>query len=137
MLTVVAAICVRDGRVLMAQRPRGKHLAGLWEFPGGKVEVARGESPLEALLRELDEELGVTPVDPRPRTFVHHAYRDRSVLLLFYTCEIAGTPEAREDNPVRWIPLAELPELPVPPADRDLIRELAESARENEPGLGA
>lgn len=123
MLIVVAGIAIRDGKALLSQRPPGKKLEGLWEFPGGKIDP--GETPDAALQREFREELGVDIANAKPHTFVHHRYAERDVLLLFYRCDVIGEPVPMENNPVRWIPLAELPETPVPPADADLVRDLA------------
>lgn len=123
MLIVVAGIAVRDDAVLMAQRPAGKHLAGLWEFPGGKLDA--GETPEQALSREFREELSVDVANPRPYTFVHHRYPDRDLLLLFYLCDVVGEPRPQENNPARWIPADELPGTPVPPADAELVQQLA------------
>lgn len=136
MIVVVAAVCRRDdGRILVARRPDHKHLGGLWEFPGGKVEP--DEDPVAALGRELDEELGVRLVGARPFTFARHAYSDRVLLLLFYSVEIEGEPHPREDNPVRWVTAAELAELPVPEADRDAIARLLEEEAACPPGENA
>lgn len=121
-LIVVAAVCLRDGAVLLTQRPRGKHLAGFWEFPGGKVEPH--EDPLDALKRELHEELGVELVSAQTYDFAYHRYPERAVLLLFYRAEIVGEPYPREGNPVRWVPLAELDTVELPAADRPLITRL-------------
>lgn len=127
MIVVVAAVCRRsDGRMLVSRRPAHKHLGGLWEFPGGKVEP--DEDPVVALARELDEELGVRLLTARPFTFARHAYSDRTLLLLFYTVTIAGEPRPLEDNPVRWVTAAELAALSVPEADRDAIARLLEEA---------
>src|SRR6266478_3393599 len=91
-IVLVAAVALidADGRVLLAQRPEGKHLAGLWEFPGGKVEP--GESPEAALVREVREELGIRIDRFRPFGFAHHAYPEKSVLLLAYLCAIDAEP---------------------------------------------
>ncbi len=123
MIVVVAAVCRRDdGRILVARRPDNKHLGGLWEFPGGKVEPE--EDPVAALARELGEEIGVRLVHAAPWTFARHAYSDRTLLLLFYSAVIEGDPQPLEDNPVRWVTPAELAELPVPEADQDAVRRL-------------
>lgn len=122
MIVVVAGVCRRDGRILVAQRPVGKHLDGLWEFPGGKVEP--DEDPRAALAREFDEELGVVVTRAEAWRFVWHAYPERTVLLLFYDVDLGGEPRAREGNPVRWVTPAELAELPVPAADRPIVDAL-------------
>ncbi len=123
MISVVAAICIREGRVLLSQRPPGKHLAGCWEFPGGKMED--GETPEAALERELREELDVGVVRCESFDFVLHRYPDREVLLLFYLAELDGEPTPQEDNPCKWVPVSELPGQQMPPADQDLVRRLA------------
>ncbi|MEG9502576.1 MAG: (deoxy)nucleoside triphosphate pyrophosphohydrolase, partial [Methylorubrum extorquens] len=97
LLVVAAALVDADGRVLMAQRPEGKALAGLWEFPGGKVEP--GERPEETLIRELAEELGITVKEPclAPLTFASHAYPDFHLLMPLYICRRwEGLPQSRE-----------------------------------------
>ena len=126
LLTVVAAALIaRDGRVLVQQRPAGKSLAGLWEFPGGKVE--RGEAPAAALVRELEEELGIAvdPADCHPLTFASEALADRHLLLLLYRVDRwRGEPRALEAPALRWATATELADLPMPPADRPLIAAL-------------
>lgn len=123
MIVVVAGVAIADGKVLLSQRPPGKHLAGLWEFPGGKITA--GETPEQALRREMLEELAVEIDDIHPYTFAFHRYPERDILLLFYFCRLLGQPQPTEGNPVRWVPLAELPSIPTPPADRALIARLA------------
>jgi 8-oxo-dGTP diphosphatase len=114
-----------DGRVLIAQRPEGKSMAGLWEFPGGKVES--GEAPDAALIRELQEELGV---DTRqsclaPLTFASHAYEDFHLLMPLYVCRIwKGIPQAREGQKLAWVWPAKLGDYPMPPADVPLVAML-------------
>ncbi|RMF13938.1 MAG: (deoxy)nucleoside triphosphate pyrophosphohydrolase, partial [Candidatus Dadabacteria bacterium] len=125
-----AGICIRDGLVLLSQRPVGRSMAGLWEFPGGKLHD--GESPQAALCREFVEELAVTATPLEPYTFATHAGSSGSVLLLFYLCVIDGTPDPQENNPVRWVPIAELPTVEVPPADQDVVARLV---RDHELGL--
>jgi 8-oxo-dGTP diphosphatase len=115
-----------DGRVLVAQRPAGKHLAGQWEFPGGKVEA--GESPEAALVRELAEELGIETAQSclAPVGFASHPYdRFHLVLLAFAIRKWRGTPQGREGQAVRWCRLADLWALDMPPADRPLLGLLA------------
>ena len=129
LVPVVAAVLIRrDGRVLVQRRPAGKSLAGLWEFPGGKVEP--GETPEQALARELAEELGVA-VDPRtfePISFVSEAQGGRHLLLLLYRCRFwAGEPEARHADALRWATPAELALLPMVAPDRPLAALLAAS----------
>ena len=122
-LTVVAAALVdADGRVLVQQRPPGKPMAGLWEFPGGKVEP--GELPEAALARELHEELGIA-VDAAalaPATFASEALGDRHLLLLLYTLrKWGGEPQARHATALQWVHPPELRSLAMPPADIPLI----------------
>lgn len=117
-----AALVDREGRVLLAQRPPGKHLAGMWEFPGGKVDA--GERPEEALIRELQEELGI---DTRasclaPATFASHDYEDFHLVMLVYLCrKWSGHPRGLEGQPLRWARPAEMFSIDMPPADRPLI----------------
>jgi 8-oxo-dGTP diphosphatase len=123
---VVAAALVDDaGRVLVAQRPAGKSLAGLWEFPGGKIEP--GEAPAAALVRELAEELGITvaEADLQPLSFVAHAYPDFHLLMLLYTCtRWTGEPCGDEGQPIAWHRPAALAALAMPPADVPLLAPL-------------
>ncbi|MCP1556987.1 UNVERIFIED_ORG: 8-oxo-dGTP diphosphatase [Methylobacterium sp. SuP10 SLI 274] len=122
LLVVAAALVDTDGRVLMAQRPEGKALAGLWEFPGGKVES--GERPEETLIRELAEELGITVKEPclAPLSFASHAYPDFHLLMPLYICRRwEGLPQSREAQALRWVRPGGLRDLPMPPADLPLI----------------
>lgn len=124
-LTVVAAV-IRDGRgqVLLARRPPGRHMAGLWEFPGGKIND--GEAPAAALERELAEELGLAIVVGDPITFATHEEPGLRILLLFYEAAISsGEPRPREAQEIAWVPPAELRRYPTPPADAALIERLA------------
>ena len=124
-LVVAVALIDADGRVLIAQRPEGKFMAGLWEFPGGKVES--GEAPDAALIRELQEELGV---DTRqsclaPLTFASHAYEDFFLLMPLYACRIwKGIPQPREGQKLAWVRPAKLGDYPMPPADVPLVAML-------------
>ena len=124
-LVVAVALIDRDGRVLVAQRPEGKSMAGLWEFPGGKVEP--GESPDAALIRELQEELGV---DTRqsclaPLTFASHAYDDFHLLMPLYVCRVwKGIPRAKEGQKLDWVRPMQLTDYPMPPADFPLVAML-------------
>ena len=123
LLPVVAAALVDlEGRVLLQQRPEGKSLAGLWEFPGGKIEP--GETPEAALIRELEEELAI--IVPHaclaPATFASAPLGDRHLLLLLYiTRKWTGVPRALEATALRWVRPNEMHALPMPPADRPLI----------------
>ena len=124
-LVVVAAVVERDGAFLVTRRQPGVHLAGYWEFPGGKIHP--GESDADALGRELREELdvGVGPVDAGARLLTKaHEYDDRIVELRFYRCGLIGTPRPMLGQQLRWVPRAELAELPFPPADAELIARL-------------
>ncbi len=126
--TVLVAACAlidADGRVLLAQRPAGKPMAGLWEFPGGKVE--HGERPEETLIRELHEELGITVSEPclAPLTFASHVYPDFHLLMPLYVCRRwEGTVVAREDQQLAWVKPNRLRDYDMPPADIPLISHL-------------
>ena len=111
-----------DGRVLLAQRPEGKSMAGLWEFPGGKVEA--GETPEAALIRELGEELAIDTAESclAPLSFVSHAYDDFHLLMLVYVCrKWKGTPQPVEGGELAWARAARLRDYDMPPADLPLI----------------
>jgi 8-oxo-dGTP diphosphatase len=124
---VAAVVQSDDGRFLLARRLPGAHLGGLWEFPGGAVE--QGETPEEALGRELAEELGVELAVAEPLTFAFHRDMERDVLLLFYRARIAGgAPHGREGQEVGWFRPHELGTLATPPADGRLIARLAADA---------
>lgn len=119
---VGAAMIDADGRVLVQQRPPGKTMAGLWEFPGGKVEP--GETPEAALIRELDEELGVSAQASclAPAVFASEPLGERHLILLLYVLrKWQGVPVAREATALRWLRPVELHALEMPPADRPLI----------------
>jgi 8-oxo-dGTP diphosphatase len=126
-LLLVAAVALvdADGRVLIAQRPDGKDMAGLWEFPGGKVEP--GERPEETLIRELHEELGIVVKEAclAPLTFASHAYGGFHLLMPLYICRRwDGFVEAREGQALKWVRPARLRDYPMPPADEPLIPAL-------------
>jgi 8-oxo-dGTP diphosphatase len=124
-LVVACALVDADGRVLIAQRPEGKTLAGLWEFPGGKVEA--GERPEETLIRELAEELGVVVEEPclAPLTFASHAYETFHLLMPLYVCRRwSGFVTGREGQATRWVRPDRLRDYPMPPADEPLIAHL-------------
>jgi 8-oxo-dGTP diphosphatase len=126
--TVLVAACAlvdTDGRVLLAQRPRGKSMAGLWEFPGGKVEP--GERPEQSLIRELGEELGIVVKEEclAPLTFASHLYPDFHLLMPLYICRRwEGLVEARENQTLKWVRPNDLRRYPMPPADEPLISHL-------------
>jgi 8-oxo-dGTP diphosphatase len=124
-LVAACALVDPDGRVLIAQRPEGKSMAGLWEFPGGKVEP--GELPEQSLIRELQEELGITvkPECLAPLTFASHTYPDFHLLMPLYVCRRwEGFVEAREKQRLKWVRPNELRNYPMPPADEPLISHL-------------
>ena len=124
-LVVAAALIDVDGRVLLSQRPEGKSMAGLWEFPGGKIE--KGESPEAALIRELDEELGIDTKESclAPLTFTSHDYDDFHLILMLYACrKWWGVPTPRENNPITWVRAPRLGDYTMPPADKPLIAML-------------
>src|SRR5947208_10927348 len=126
-IVLVAAVALidPDGRVLLAQRPEGKHLAGLWEFPGGKVHD--GETPETALIRELDEELGIDVVASclAPFTFASHAYPEFHLLMPLYVCrKWSGIVSAREGQRLAWVRPARLSDYQMPPADKPLVAML-------------
>ena len=123
-LVLVSAVALidRDGRVLLAQRPEGKSMAGLWEFPGGKVEP--GERPEDALIRELEEELGINTWSSclAPLTFASHAYDDFHLLMPLFACrKWEGIPTPREGQVLKWAHARDLNSYPMPPADIPLI----------------
>jgi 8-oxo-dGTP diphosphatase len=121
-LVSAVALIDPDGRVLLAQRPEGKSLAGLWEFPGGKVEA--GETPEVALIRELHEELGIDTWQSclAPLTFASHTYEDFHLLMPLFACRRwNGTPHGREGQTLAWVRPNALRDYPMPPADLPLI----------------
>jgi len=121
LVSAVALIDV-EGRVLLAQRPEGKSMAGLWEFPGGKVE--QGETPETALIRELREELGIDTWASclAPLTFASHSYDDFHLLMPLFACRRwEGVPRGREGQALEWVRVQDLRAYPMPPADVPLI----------------
>ena len=121
-LVSAVALIDPDGRVLLAQRPEGKSMAGLWEFPGGKIEA--GETPEVALIRELQEELGIDTWESclAPLTFASHSYDDFHLLMPLFACrKWDGTPQSREDQALKWVHASQLRDYPMPAADVPLI----------------
>ena len=126
-MVLVAAVALidADGRVLLAKRPEGKAMAGLWEFPGGKVRAS--ETPEAALVRELREELAldITEICLSPFTFASHRYETFHLLLLLYVCRVwEGTLIPREGQEVKWVRPSRLKDYPMPPADQPLAAML-------------
>jgi 8-oxo-dGTP diphosphatase len=122
---VAAALVDGGGRILIAQRPEGKNMAGLWEFPGGKIDA--GETPEFALMRELREELGIEtrPCCFSPAGFASHGYDDFHLMMPLFICRVwKGTPVAHEHQAVKWVKPAELYDYPMPAADLPLIPQL-------------
>ncbi len=122
-VVVTAAVIERDGCFLVTKRQAGVHLAGVWEFPGGKCHP--GESLAECMARELQEELGLAALVGREIFTTTHAYPERVVELHFLECEIRGEPVPQEGQAMRWVPRAELSILEFPPADAELIQKLS------------
>ena len=124
-LVAACALVDADGRVLLAQRPEGKPMAGLWEFPGGKIEA--GEQPEQSLIRELKEELGIAVSDAclAPLTFASHAYPDFHLLMPLYVCRRwQGTVTALEGQTLAWVRPNRLRDYDMPPADVPLVSHL-------------
>ncbi|MEZ5812258.1 MAG: (deoxy)nucleoside triphosphate pyrophosphohydrolase [Rhizobiaceae bacterium] len=122
LLVVACALVDADNRILLSQRPEGKTLAGLWEFPGGKVED--GETPEQAVIRELAEELGIETrvACLAPLTFASHTYDDFHLLMPLFVCRrFWGVPAAREGQVLKWVRPRDMRSFPMPPADEPLI----------------
>lgn len=119
---VVAAVILGPSKeILLARRPINKHKGGLWEFPGGKVEADEGV--LEALSRELEEELAITPIDASPLIQVHHDYPDKSVLLdVWWVHQFTGTPHGCEGQPIEWVTADQLSAYEFPEANLAIVR---------------
>lgn len=127
-LVCAVALIDTDGRILLAQRPEGKSLAGMWEFPGGKVE--HNELPEAALRREIKEELGIDLCDSclAPFNFVTHDYDHFSLLMLLYLCRNwEGIPSGKENQALMWRRPMDMLDLPMPPADKPLVMQLCEA----------
>lgn len=125
LFVVAAALIDRNRNILVQQRPEGKPMAGLWEFPGGKVEA--GETPEDALVRELEEELGVVVKSDAlsPIAFASEPLGSKHLLLLLYTCsDWTGEAQNLESSDMKWLPLTELQHLDMPPADIPLVTQL-------------
>jgi 8-oxo-dGTP diphosphatase len=124
-LVSAVALIDPDGRVLLAQRPDGKSMAGLWEFPGGKIEP--GETPEAALIRELQEELGIETWQSclAPLAFASHSYDDFHLLMPLFACrKWQGTPVSKENQALKWVRPPDMQKYPMPPADLPLIAML-------------
>ena len=125
LLVAVIALVDADGRVLIAQRPKGKHLEGLWEFPGGKLRD--GETPEAALIRELNEELGIDVEHTclAPLSFASHDYGEFHLLMPLYVCRVwSGVLRGREGQQLKWVRPSKLTDWPMPPADAPLVAVL-------------
>lgn len=122
-IDVVAAVIEREGKILITRRPAGAHLAGLWEFPGGKPQA--GESAAEALRREIEEELGAEVRVGERIDAVEWPYPDKLVRIAFFRCQVSGEPRPLEGQEMAWVAPAELPRYDFPPADATLVRRLS------------
>jgi 8-oxo-dGTP diphosphatase len=122
-VVVAAAVVIRDGRVLLTRRAEGQHLAGIWEFPGGKLEA--GESPEEAVERECREECGIDIEVAEIFDVTHYRYPEKDVLLLFYRCVLrAGEVQHLQVADHAWVAPSELDAYPLPPADKSVVARL-------------
>ncbi len=127
LLVAACAMIDSDGRVLLAERPAGKSMAGLWEFPGGKLDP--GETPEAALVRELKEELGVDTAESclAPLAFASHSYETFHLLMPLFACRVwQGIPSAREGQALAWVRKQALRDYPMPPADLPLVAQLTD-----------
>jgi 8-oxo-dGTP diphosphatase len=132
LFVAAAALVDRNGRILVQKRPEGKPMAGLWEFPGGKVEP--GETPEAALVRELNEELTIDVEGPalEPVAFASEAVEDQHLILLLYICrEWSGRIQSADLLDLRWLPVDEIRHLPMPPADGPLVHALSNRLTNN------
>jgi mutator protein MutT len=125
-IVVVAAVIEQDGRFLLTRRQPGVHLAGMWEFPGGKIDP--DEAHTDALTREIREELDADVEVGELVLHTAHAYHDRTIALYFYRCRLSGSPRPLLGQEMRWVPRGELATLGFPPADKELIELLASAA---------
>lgn len=122
-IRVAAGVIAQDGAYLLARRPAGTHLEGMWEFPGGKCEL--NESLVGCLTRELREELSIDVADVALLMTVHHAYPEKTVELHFFRCRVAGgVPQAMPGSELRWVAAGDLNDYALPPADRPVIERL-------------
>ncbi len=126
MTAVVAAVIEEEGRILVTRRQPGVHLAGMWEFPGGKIDP--DETHKDALRREIREELDADVDVGGLILATTHAYTDKTVTLYFYRCALKGTPRPLLGQEMRWVAHGDLPSLGFPPADEELIRVLTRTA---------
>jgi 8-oxo-dGTP diphosphatase len=127
LVVVACALIDADSRILLSERPAGKALAGLWEFPGGKLD--QGETPEAALIRELREELGIETQAAclAPLTFASHSYDGFHLLMPLYVCRrYQGIPTGREGQRLKWVRASQLRDYPMPPADEPLIAHLVD-----------
>ena len=126
MIVVVAAVIEDGGTFLVTRRPPGTHLAGMWEFPGGKLQPL--ETHVLGLQREIREELDADIVVGELVSYTAHAYADRTLAIYFYRCMLTGRPRPVLGQQMRWVPRAELASLEFPPADSELLRRLVEES---------
>ena len=125
MIAVVAALAAKEGRLLIAQRPMGRHMGGKWEFPGGKLE--KGETPEAALRRELNEELGVDADIGPIRAAIPYSYPEKDVLLLFYSARLMGEPKPIDEAALAWVTPDELAGYDLAPVDALMAKRLRET----------
>ena len=124
MIVVAAAVVIRDGRVLLTRRTEGQHLAGMWEFPGGKLE--EGEPPEAAVVRECREECGIDVEVEDILDVTHHRYPEKDVLLLFYRCRlVAGEVRHLQVADHAWVAVSEIASFALPPADGRVVARIA------------